>query len=69
MLWAGFLVLWIAAGTVSTNFSWNEEVDEFYGGLRPNWRYVFFVVMIVFWPIWALVFKLRAWRRKPDEDE
>lgn len=68
MLWAGVALLYVVCGVVWTNFLWNDEVDEFYGGLTPNWRYVFFFVMIVFWFVWVPIFYLRH-RKKHLEEE
>lgn len=68
--WGVLGVLWVVAGIVLTNFSWDDDVDDFYGGLRPNFRYVFFAVMILFWPIWKTAFFIKSLRsRKRLEEE
>jgi len=68
--WGVLAVLWVVVGAVFSNFSWDDEVDDFYGGLRPKYRYVFFAAMILLWPIWKTAFFIKSLRskRRPEEE-
>jgi len=67
--WGVLGVLYGVVGVVSTNFYWNEDIDEFYGALTANWRYVFFAAMILFWPIWMGFFYQKELRRKKVRED
>lgn len=68
--WGVLGVLYAVTGIVCTNFSWDEDIDDLYGGLKTNLRYVFFAVMLVFWPVWVAIFYVKRLRRgKVREDD
>jgi hypothetical protein len=68
--WGVLGVLYAVTSIVVTNFSWDEDIDDFYGDLKTNLRYVFFAVMLIFWPVWVAIFYVKRLRRgKVREDD
>jgi hypothetical protein len=68
--WGVLGVLYAVTGIVLTSCTWDEDIDDFYGGLKTNLRYVFFAVMLIVWPVWVMAFYVKRLRRgKVREDD
>lgn len=61
--------LYAVIGILHTLFSWDDEIEEWYGGLTVKGRYLFFAMGIFLWPVPLIRGILRKPARQARKEE